>query len=160
MVRDGGELRPVSWERALDEAAAALRRAGGARRRPGRRRHHQRGGLPRSRSSPATALGTNDLDSRVYDAAGRDATLALHDPALQATVADLEFAHTVLVLGVEPVDDMPILDLRIRKGVRRHRVNLAVATLAPVVAGRQRPAGRPLRARATRRAPPRCSPTR
>src|ERR1700761_5400124 len=29
MVRDGGELRPVSWERALDEAAAALKRAGG-----------------------------------------------------------------------------------------------------------------------------------
>src|SRR4029079_4012820 len=29
MVRDGGELRPVSWERALDEAAAGLRRAAG-----------------------------------------------------------------------------------------------------------------------------------
>jgi NADH-quinone oxidoreductase subunit G len=29
------------------------------------------------------------------------------------------------------VDDMPILDLRIRKGVRRHRVNLAVATARP-----------------------------
>ena len=28
LLRDGGELRPVSWERALDEAAAALRRAG------------------------------------------------------------------------------------------------------------------------------------
>src|SRR3712207_7565453 len=28
MVRDGGVLRPVSWERALDEAAGALKRAG------------------------------------------------------------------------------------------------------------------------------------
>src|SRR5688572_10056721 len=28
MVRDGGALRPVSWERALDEAARGLRRAG------------------------------------------------------------------------------------------------------------------------------------
>ena len=44
---------------------------------------------------------------------------------------DVEFAHAVLVLGVEPVDDMPILDLRIRKGVRRHHVKLCVATSRP-----------------------------
>ena len=29
MIRDGGELREVSWERALDEAASALERANG-----------------------------------------------------------------------------------------------------------------------------------
>jgi NADH-quinone oxidoreductase subunit G len=46
-------------------------------------------------------------------------------------VPDLEFAHTVLVLGCEPVDDAPILDLRIRKGVRRRGVRLAVATARP-----------------------------
>ena len=45
---------------------------------------------------------------------------------------DLEFAHAVLVLDCEPVDDAPILDLRIRKGVRRHGVRLAVATARPV----------------------------
>ena len=28
LLRDGGELRPVSWERALDEASAGLARAG------------------------------------------------------------------------------------------------------------------------------------
>ena len=47
MVRDGGYLREVSWERALSDAAAALaqvrREHGGL----GRRRRHQRGGLPR-----------------------------------------------------------------------------------------------------------------
>jgi NADH-quinone oxidoreductase subunit G len=52
-------------------------------------------------------------------------------PALQATVTDLEFAHAVLVLDTEPVDDAPILDLRIRKGVRRHEVQLAVAGSRP-----------------------------
>jgi NADH-quinone oxidoreductase subunit G len=52
-------------------------------------------------------------------------------PGAQATVADLEFAHSVLVLDCEPVDDMPIVDLRIRKGVRRHGVELAVATSRP-----------------------------
>jgi NADH-quinone oxidoreductase subunit G len=42
-------------------------------------------------------------------------------------VSDLEFADAVLVLDVEPVDDAPILDLRLRKGVRRHGMRLAVA---------------------------------
>jgi NADH-quinone oxidoreductase subunit G len=130
MVRDGGELRPVSWERALDEAAAGLRRAGGnVGVIAGGGTSNEEGFLVQKLARET--LGTNDLDSRVYDATGRDATLALHDPALQATVADLEFAHTVLVLGVEPVDDMPILDLRIRKGVRRRRVNLAIASSRP-----------------------------
>ncbi len=56
---------------------------------------------------------------------------ALAQPALQATVPDLEFAHTILVVGCEPLDDAPILDLRIRKGVRRRGVRLAVATARP-----------------------------
>jgi NADH-quinone oxidoreductase subunit G len=37
----------------------------------------------------------------------------------------------VLVLDTEPVDDMPIVDLRLRKGVRRRGVKLAVATSRP-----------------------------
>jgi NADH-quinone oxidoreductase subunit G len=130
LVRDGGELRPVSWERALDDAAAGLRRAAGkVGVIVGGGTSNEEGFL--LQKIVRDGLGTNDLDSRIFDAGDRDATLALHDPALQATVADLEFAHTVLVLGVEPVDDMPIVDLRIRKGVRRHRVNLAIATARP-----------------------------
>jgi NADH-quinone oxidoreductase subunit G len=130
MVRDGGELRPVSWERALEEAAGILRRAGertGAV--VGNGATSEEGflvqGLVRD------TLGSADIDSRTHDASDRDAVVALNDPALQATVPDLEFAHTVLVLGTEPVDEMPIVDLRIRKGVRRNRVNLAVATSRP-----------------------------
>ncbi len=56
---------------------------------------------------------------------------ALSAPGLQATVPDLEFAHTVLMVGVEPLDDAPILDLRIRKGVRRNGVKLAIASARP-----------------------------
>jgi NADH-quinone oxidoreductase subunit G len=37
----------------------------------------------------------------------------------------------VLVLECDPVDDAPILDLRIRKGVRRNDVRLAVASARP-----------------------------
>ncbi len=44
---------------------------------------------------------------------------------------DLEFAHTVLLVGCEPLDDAPILDLRIRKGVRRNGVKLAIASARP-----------------------------
>ncbi|MBI5104489.1 MAG: (2Fe-2S)-binding protein, partial [Solirubrobacterales bacterium] len=130
MVRDGGVLRPVSWDRALDEAAGILRRAQG-------RVGALAGGGTTSEEGfllqhlVREGLGSADLDSRVHDGLDREALLALHDPALQATVPDLEFASTVLVLGVEPVDEMPILDLRIRKGVRRNRVQLAVATSRP-----------------------------
>jgi NADH-quinone oxidoreductase subunit G len=128
LLRDGGELRPVTWERALDEAASALRRAGsrvGAL--AGGETTNEEGFL--LQRLLREALGSEHLDS-----AGGVPPQVLHAlarPDLQATVADLEFAHTVLVLGTEPVDDMPILDLRIRKGVRRHRVKLAVATPRP-----------------------------
>ncbi len=37
----------------------------------------------------------------------------------------------MLLVGCEPVDDAPILDLRIRKGVRRNGVNLAIAGSRP-----------------------------
>src|ERR687886_462669 len=61
----------------------------------------------------------------------RELHAALHPPSRQATAPDLDYAHAVLVLDCEPVDDMPIVDLRIRKGVRRNRVKLAVATSRP-----------------------------
>ena len=67
-------------------------------------------------------LDSNDIDSREGEPVPLELARALAAPALQATVPDLEFAHTVLVLGCEPLDDAPILDLRIRKGVRRHGV--------------------------------------
>jgi NADH-quinone oxidoreductase subunit G len=130
MIRDGGVLREVTWERALDEAASALRRAAG-------RVGAVVGG--ETTNEEAFLLGrllregldSTDIDSR--PAGGPPATLqtALAHPSLQATVPDLEFAHAVLVLDCEPVDDAPILDLRIRKGVRRNRVKLAVATSRP-----------------------------
>jgi NADH-quinone oxidoreductase subunit G len=56
---------------------------------------------------------------------------ALADPSLQASVPDLEFAHAVLMLDCDPIDDAPILDLRLRKGVRRQDVKLAVASARP-----------------------------
>jgi NADH-quinone oxidoreductase subunit G len=76
-------------------------------------------------------LRSSDIDCRVGGAPDLTTARALAAPSLQASVPDLEFAHTVLVVGCEPLDDAPILDLRIRKGVRRRGVQLAVATARP-----------------------------
>jgi NADH-quinone oxidoreductase subunit G len=133
LLRDGGVLRPVPWERALAEAAAALGRARGrAAGLAGDGATNEEGFL--LQRLVREALGSADLDSRVGgDGVSLPAELhrALAAPALQATVADLEFADAVLVLDTEPVDDAPILDLRLRKGVRRHGVRLAVASARP-----------------------------
>jgi NADH-quinone oxidoreductase subunit G len=128
MVRDGGELRVVSWERALTEAATALARAG-------TRAAGIAGGQASNEEGHLLAclmrevLGSGHLDT----VASIDPRM-LHQlarPALQATVTDIEHAHTVLVVGTEPINDMPILDLRIRKGVTRNGMRLAVASAHP-----------------------------
>ena len=130
MVRDGGELRPVSWERALDEAARALARAKGrAAALAGDATTNEEAFL--LQRIMRDALDSPDVDSRTSGPLGLEAAQGLGAPALQASVPDLEFAHAVLVLDCEPVDDAPILDLRIRKGVRRQGTRLAVATPRP-----------------------------
>jgi NADH-quinone oxidoreductase subunit G len=127
MVRDGGELRPVSWERAISEAASALRRAKGrVGAVAGGQTTNEEGFL--LQRLVREALESPHVDSSPLGSRPRADLVALADPRLQATVEDVEYAHTVLVLDCEPIDDAPILDLRIRKGVRRQRTKLAVAT--------------------------------
>jgi NADH-quinone oxidoreductase subunit G len=71
------------------------------------------------------------VDSRRGGSLPLELHRALDDPSLQAKVSDLEFAHAALVLDVEPVNDAPILDLRLRKGVRLRGLKLAVASPHP-----------------------------
>jgi NADH-quinone oxidoreductase subunit G len=127
LMRDGGELRPVSWERALTAAGAALARAG-----------EHTGAIAAGATSNEEGLllarllrerlGSPHLDSRRAGSLPLGLHRALNEPHLQAKVSDLEFAHAVLVLDAEPVNDAPIFDLRLRKGVRRHGLKLAVAS--------------------------------
>ncbi|HYM45462.1 MAG TPA: NADH-quinone oxidoreductase subunit NuoG [Solirubrobacteraceae bacterium] len=127
LLRDGGELRPVSWERALEEAAAGLKRAGA-------RTGALVGGEATNEEGFLLArlmregLGSPHLDSRRAGMLALELHRALSDPRLQAKVSDLEFAHAVLVLAADPIADAPILDLRLRKGVRRHGTKLVQAT--------------------------------
>ncbi|HLJ02799.1 MAG TPA: NADH-quinone oxidoreductase subunit NuoG [Solirubrobacteraceae bacterium] len=130
LVRDGGELREVSWERALTEAAGLSKHRGAVGALAGGQATNEEGFL--LQRMLRDGLGSGDIDCR---GGGPELPLglsrALAAPALQATVPDLEFAHTVLLVGCEPLDDAPILDLRIRKGVRRHGVALVVASARP-----------------------------
>jgi NADH-quinone oxidoreductase subunit G len=129
LVREGDELREVSWERALDVAAGLSKHRGRVGTLVGGQASNEEGFLLQRLSREG--LDSNDIDSRTNGPVPLELGRALADPKLQASVPDLEFAHTVLVLGCEPIDDAPILDLWIRKGVRRRGVQLAIATARP-----------------------------
>ncbi len=130
LVRDsGGELKPAAWDEALQAARAIAGHRGRAAALVGGQASNEEafmlGRIVRE------GLGSRDIDSRPNGTVDLNTARALAAPALQANVVDLEFAHTVLVLGTEPLDDSPILDLRIRKGVRRNGVKLAIASARP-----------------------------
>src|SRR3954463_13348774 len=126
LVREGTELMPASWEKALDAAGSALKKAGAkAAALAGGETSNEEAFLLASLFREG--LGSWHLASRAGGELPLDLQRALADPALQATVPDLEFAHTVFLLEGAPVDDAPVLDLRIRKGIRRHNMHVAVA---------------------------------
>jgi NADH-quinone oxidoreductase subunit G len=130
MVREHGELVPASWDRALATAAGILDKADGrVGALAGGSSSNEDGWLLRRLMTEV--VGSRDFDSRPAGVLSVGLQAALDAPEAQATVTDVEFAHSVLVLDTEPVDDMPVLDLRIRKGVRRNGVRLAVASSRP-----------------------------
>jgi NADH-quinone oxidoreductase subunit G len=129
LVRDGGELREVSWERALEVAAGLARHKGHVGALVGGQASNEEGFL--LGRLLREGLDSADIDCRAGETVSLELMRALAAPGLQATVPDLEFAHTVLLVGCDPIDDAPILDLRIRKGVRRRGVKLAIATSRP-----------------------------
>ena len=130
LVREGTELMPASWEKALAAASGALKKAGArtAALADGETTNEEAFLLARLFRE---RLGSGNLASRPGGELPLDAARALADPALQATIEDLEFAHAVLLLECDPIDEAPTLDLRIRKGIRRHHVQLAVASARP-----------------------------
>jgi NADH-quinone oxidoreductase subunit G len=142
MVRDGGTLRPVSWERALEEAFKALSRSRGKVAAIAGAQTTGEEGLLLARML-REGLESEHLDTLAASDPAKQHRLAR--PELQARVSDLEHASVVLVVGTEPVDDIPILDLRIRKGARRG-MKVAVASARPSLLD-------PLAASSTRYAP-------
>jgi NADH-quinone oxidoreductase subunit G len=130
MLRQGGSLRAVSWPEAIAAAASGLRAAG-------ERTAALVGGGSTNEEGYLVqrivreALGSPHLESRRGSGGARSALTALSAPALSAAVSDLDEAETILVLGCDPMNEMPILDLRIRKAARRHNARLLVASERP-----------------------------
>ena len=61
----------------------------------------------------------------------RSLARALARVDLSARVSDIDHADAILVLDTELVDEAPILDLRVRKAVRRNGARLVVASSRP-----------------------------
>jgi NADH-quinone oxidoreductase subunit G len=76
-------------------------------------------------------LHSRDIDSRPAGGPSIGTILDLGRPERQATVTDIDEADVILVLGTDPMQASPILDLRIRKAIRRNGARLAVATERP-----------------------------
>ncbi len=130
LVRDGGFLREVSWERALSTAAAALERSGERTAAVvGGQATNEEGFLVQH----LLRKGLGSPHVAVEDAAaiGGEHARALARPDLAARVSDIEHAGAILVLDTELVDEAPILDLRVRKAVRRNGARLVVASARP-----------------------------
>jgi NADH-quinone oxidoreductase subunit G len=130
MVRDGGYLREVSWERALSEAAAALSKAGEATAAFVSGQTTNEEGFLVQRLV-RDGLGSGWVESRdgwLPDAAQ---ARALARPDLAARVSDIDHADAILVVGSDLVDEAPILDLRVRKAVRRNGARLVTVSARP-----------------------------
>jgi len=128
-----GSLRPASWSEALFVAGAGLAAANG-----------EAGVLVGGRVTAEDAyayakfarivLGTNDIDFRARQHSAEEADfLASHVAGRPMTVSyqDLENASAVLLAGLEPEEESPIVFLRLRKAVRKRR--LQVMSIAPFV---------------------------
>ncbi|HVQ58016.1 MAG TPA: NADH-quinone oxidoreductase subunit NuoG [Solirubrobacterales bacterium] len=77
------------------------------------------------------ALGSPNVDSRPSRGPSRETLVRLAQPEISAKVRDIDGADAILVVGTDPLHSSPILDLRIRKAIRRNAAKLAVATEGP-----------------------------
>ena len=133
LVRRGDVLEPASWHEAIDAAVTGLKAAGSSV-----------GVLTGGRLTLETAyaysrfaravLGTNHIDfrSRPHSAEEADflaASVAGKPLDPSVTYEAIERARQVLLVSFEPEDESPIVFLRLRKAVRKRK--LQVATLAP-----------------------------
>ncbi len=132
LLRDAdGSLRPASWSEALAVAGAGLAAA-----------HGNAGVLVGGRATAEDAyayakfarivLATNDIDFRARQHSAEEADFLAARVAgrpMTVTYTDLENASAVLLAGLEPEEESPIVFLRLRKAVRKR--GLRVLSVAP-----------------------------
>src|SRR5262249_27843460 len=135
MIRDSktGELRTASWPEAVAVAAEGLTRA--------RDGAYGVGVLTGGRLTAEDAdayskfaravLHTNDIDFRARPLSTEEADFLASNVALttDVTYSDVDSAPAVVLAGLEPEDECPILFLRLRKTYRKRK--LPVLAVAP-----------------------------
>jgi NADH-quinone oxidoreductase subunit G len=120
---------PASWEEAIAKATVALKAAGSETAAIVGDASNEEGYLVQR--IVREALGSPHVESRPSRGPSRSALLRLAQPELSARVRDLDDADAILVVGSDPLHSSPILDLRIRKAMRRNGAKPALATDRP-----------------------------
>ncbi len=134
MVKEGGTWREVDWETALEAAANGLRQvmdeAGAG----------QVGFLvsPTATLEEATlaarvarGLGSDNIDHRLRRVDFRDQAGDAVAPTLGCSLADLDSASAVLLVGSNIRHEAPIIAHRIRTGAVRHGTQVALVSPHP-----------------------------
>jgi NADH-quinone oxidoreductase subunit G len=148
LARIGGFLRETTWERARSDAAALLERSGERTvARVGGEATNEEGflvqhllrqglgspnvfsGLAATGTGAGLSLSPAGGGPSPDEARGLARALARVD--MSARVSDIDHADAILVVDTELVDEAPILDLRVRKAVRRNGARLVVASSRP-----------------------------
>jgi NADH-quinone oxidoreductase subunit G len=122
-LRVAGKLQPATWEEAFIAIAGRMKEL------PGKRIGALAGDMADAESMLAlkdliAALGSDNVDCRqggaVFDTARRDYYL------FNSTIAGIEEADALLLIGTNPRHEAPILNARIRKRWRANRLPVAV----------------------------------
>jgi NADH-quinone oxidoreductase subunit G len=129
-LRRGDELATASWAEALTTVVTAVRAAQEAG--PGRvavvtgSRLADEDAYAVSRYV-RTVLASDDLDARTrFAPEGETAELTALVGRDTATYADVEDAPVIVVAGLDPEEEVPILYLRLRKAWRNHKARIVV----------------------------------
>ena len=134
MLKEQGEWREIDWETALAGAATALRSAldtHGAQQvgflvAPGAtlEEHALSARLARG-------LGCANIDHRLQQLDFRDPAGDPPAPLLGCSIAELETASAVLVVGSDLRQDVPMIAHRLRKAAVRHKASIALINPRP-----------------------------
>lgn len=143
MVRRDGELVECSWPEALDAAAEGLKQAldlhgpqsiallGGAR-------GTNEDAYVWARFTKGV-LGTDNVDAQLGDGLPADVALGLPE----ATIADIDTAAAIVVVGIDLKEELPVLYLRVRRAA--DELGVPLIELAPRDQGLTRVASASLR---------------
>ncbi|MEN9710020.1 MAG: hypothetical protein RL441_12 [Actinomycetota bacterium] len=128
---EDGVLHAASWPEAIAAAAAGLAKARGGRAAVlAGGRHTAEDAYALSKFARGV-LGTDDIDFRARPHSAEEAAFLAARVAgvgFGVTYADLESAAHVVLVAFEPEDESPIVQLRLRKAVRRGSTHVTAVT--------------------------------